>query len=347
MLRFYVLSCRNMYALKRHFKVMPIDQTTFVINTLDKEFENEAVAYCQSQGAEVLVTGSNGTASVGKNSVIDIFEQSSYDHFVLIDGDDYLTPHGVWTYNYIAEMDDAPDVLALEYQYGLWRESGYGFNLISQMTDGYLINNPYLGCTDPMNVEKIMPYGARVFLQKKRWWHSALAGNLVRTIAGDDFSNRLNLAHKKWVNLAYKYIGEWETHHRIVLCSRKAIDGFRYDPEFAVGEDTLLYLRYKDAYVRGDLKLKHYFDRYPTYVYDTRVNGVVVENKNKDHVIDLGWCEWLEQLSGKFEEMESEGLMHEATSVPIINDDIEWPSGYTPDTLGLANYPGLQKIIYS
>lgn len=325
---------------------MPIEQTTYVINTLDSDFESEAVAYCQSQGAEVVVTESNGTASQGKNSVLDLFSESSYDYLCLIDGDDWLTPHGVWTYNYIANMDNAPDVLALEYQYGLWSETGYGFDPITRMTSYDLVGNPLLGCTDKMNVETIMPHSTRVFLQKKRWWKAALEGKLVRTIAGDEFSQRLNLAHKRWVNLAYKYIGKWETHHRLVVCSQRAVDGFRYDPDFAVGEDTILYLRYKDAHAKGALELKHYFDRYPTYVYDTRIDGVVFENKDKDGIVDGGWCEWLENLSSKFEEMEREGLMHEDFQVPIINDDIEWPSDYRPNTLGLANYPGLQKIIF-
>ena len=127
MLRYYVLCCRNMNALKRHFDIIPSDELTVVVNTLDSNFQKEAVAYCQSKAVECVVTESNGTASQGKNSVIDLFLESSYDYFVLVDGDDYLTPHGVWTYKYISEMDSPPDIVALEYQYGIWKENGYGF----------------------------------------------------------------------------------------------------------------------------------------------------------------------------------------------------------------------------
>lgn len=348
MLRYYVLCCRNMHALKRHLETIPTDMITFVINTLDSEFESEAVAYCQSEGVECVVTESNGTASQGKNSVIELFLKSSYDHFVLVDGDDYLTPHGVWTYNYIADMDEPPDVVALEYQYGLWRENGYGFAAIEMLgKNTEALANPYLGCTDPSNSKKIMAYPTRVFMQDKSWWEKAISGDLVRTFAGDDFSHRLNRAHHRWVSMAFKYISKWETHHRIVLCSRKACDGFRYDPEFPVGEDTLLYLRFKDAHVNGDLVVKHHYDRYPTYVYDTRVNGVVTENRHFDGVFDLGWCLWLESLADKFELMESEGIMHEDEVMPIINSEIVWPDGYIPDTLGAVNWPGNKKIIYS
>ena len=162
MLRFYALCCRNMFALKRHLRHIPHDQLTIVINTLDNGFKNSAVSFCQEQGVDYAVTESNGTASQGKNSVIDLFLASDDDHFVLIDGDDFLTPHGVWTYQYIANMNEPPDVLALEYQYGIWRETGYGFNYIENVVfDSAALANPFLGCRTRENPEKIMGHGAR------------------------------------------------------------------------------------------------------------------------------------------------------------------------------------------
>ena len=348
MLRYYVLCCRNMNALKRHFRIIPNDQLTVVINTLNSSFQADAIAYCQSEGVEYVVTESNGTASQGKNSVIDLFLESSYDHFVLVDGDDYLTPHGVWTYKYISEMDSPPDVIALEYQYGIWKENGYGFTYYENLiTDPKILSNPYIGCTDRNNPKTVMGHGTRVFLQPKKWWDKAKEGKLIYVPPGPEgFNQRLNNTHKRWANLAYKYISNWETHHRIVFCSRRACDGFRYNTNYHVGEDTILYLEYKDAHLRGNLVLKHHYERYPTYVYDTRVDGVVFENRYKHNIKDLGWCEWLEALSEKFELMESEGLLYENTTLPRINDMITWPEGYTPDTLNSVNYPGPRNIIY-
>jgi hypothetical protein len=92
--------------------------------------------------------------------------------------------------------------------------------------------------------------------------------------------------------------------------------------------------------------VKHLYDRYPTYVYDTRIDGVVYENRWKDDIDNLGWCEWLENLSAKFEQMELNGAMHENVELPRINEDIVWPEDYVPDTLGAVNYPGINKIIY-
>lgn len=347
MLRYYVLCCRNMYALRRHFRTLPKDKTTVVVNTLDPDFQSEAVAYCASEGVECIVTESNGTASQGKNSVIELFLASDYDHFVLIDGDDYLTPHGVWTYQYISEMESPPDVLALEYQYGIWRENGYGFTHAENLAFGHkALTNPFLGTRDKNDPDRVMGHGARCFLQTFDWWKMATRGELVRVPFGDAFAQRLCDAHTRWVNLAYKYISHWETHHRIVFFSRNSCEGFRYDPDFAVGEDTIMYLRYKDAHVRGDLVVKHLWERFPTYVYDTRIDGVVYENRWKDDIDNLGWCEWLENLSSKFEEMEAEGVMHESTDLPRIDDEIVWPEGYSPDTLGAVNSTGIKNIIY-
>lgn len=348
MLRYYVLCCRNMHALKRHLRHIPHDQLTIVINTLDEEFKTTAVAYCQEQGVDYAVTESNGTASQGKNSVIDLFLASDYDYFVLVDGDDFLTPHGVWTYQQIADMDTPPDVVALEYQYGIWRETGYGFEFLENIVfDTEALTNPYLGCQDRTNPELIMGHGARCFLHDYQWWQRAIHGKLVHVPHGDSFAQRLCDAHHKWISLAYKYISNWETHYRVVFFSRKSCEGFRYDPEFAVGEDTIMYLRYKNAHINGDLVVKHLWDRFPTYVYDTRVDGVVYENRDKDLDGDnLGWCEWLENLASKFEEMEGEGIMHENTPLPRINEEITWPTNYIPNTLGLVNFPGNSTVTY-
>lgn len=352
MLRFYALCCRNMHALKRHLRHIPKDQLTIVINTLDQGFQTEAVAFCQAEGVDYAVTESNGTASQGKNSVIDLFLASSDDYFVLVDGDDYLTPHGVWTYQQIAQLESPPDVLALEYQYAIWRENGYGFSFVehlmqgSEQIDRTNLSNPYLGCQDKSDPDKIMGHGTRGFLQSHEWWKLAKQGDVVHVHPGESFSQRLCDAHQRWVNLAYKYISHWETHHRIVFFSRRSCDGYRYDTDFAVGEDTILYLLYKNAHIKGDLVVKHLFDRYPTYVYDTRIDGVVFENQWKDGIVNLGWCEWLENLSARFEQMETDGKMHESVEMPKINDEIVWPENYVPDTLGAANYPGVNTIIY-
>lgn len=357
-----------MHALKRHQRTIPLDQMTIVINTLDEEFENEAVQYCAEQQIECVVTESNGTPAQGKNSVMDLFQASDYDYFVLVDGDDFLTPHGVWTYNALAASDSAPDVLALEYQYGIWMELGYGGSITSQ--DGVpQLPIPGLGVRDKKNPDSILGYGTRVYLHPASWWKDAVTGNLVHKSDSDPFSYELSDVHSRWTNHCYDYISQWESHLRIVFFSKAAVDGYRYDPEFMCGEDTLLYLTYKDAWVNGNLQLRHLFDRYPTYVYDQRVGGIIdaCKDHNEDSVWvghDYGWYLWMKKLCDKYDDLEAAGQMHQV-EVPRLNVrtyvwpnpdpdapaedmsqyDIIWPDDYRPDLLGLVNYPGKQTVL--
>lgn len=365
-LRFYVLCCRNLKALKRHQKTIPVDQLTIVINTLDEQFKTDAVAYCQEQEIDYAVTESNGTPAQGKNSVMDLFQESDYDYFVLVDGDDFLTPHGVWTYQQLANSSNPPDVLALEYQYGLWVEYGYGGSIMG--ADGVpQLPQAKLGVLDDKNPNAILAYPTRVFMHERGWWQQALSGTLVPTNPADPFSYELCSVHTKWTNYCYDYISPWETHLRMVFFSRNAVARhYRYNPEYMCGEDTLLYLIYKDAWTKGDIKLRHLFDRYPTYVYDQRVGGVIdackdfnAEGEWVGH--DYGWYLWMKKLCDAYAELESQGKLHQV-EVPKLNVrtyvwpnpdgpeedmaqyDLIWPDDYRPDLLGLVNYPGNETV---
>jgi len=350
MTHFYILCCRNLIAVKRHLNTLSKADFSIVINTLDSDFKTEAENYCQQENISYYITQSDGTPATGKNSVLDLFLSSDYSHAVLVDGDDFITPHGIWTYKYIANMETPPDALALEYQYGIWRQTGYG-GLQYYMEDLTYLGNPYIGCDNKNNPEKIQGFGTRVFLQDKEWWERSLKGQQVYIYPNDEYSKNLSEVHQKWMKYCYKYISEWETHLRVVLFSKKAANLYRYDSDFTIGEDTLMYLNYKDAHVKGTLTLKHLFDRYPTYVYDTRVKGVVEENKdeiNSEGILqdDYGWYLWLKKLADKYEQMENEGKLH-TNKIDLINDEIVWPENYVPDVQKLVNYPGKQKIIFN
>lgn len=366
-LRFYVLCCRNIKALKRHQRTIPLDQMTVVINTLDESFESEASQFCANEGIDYVITESNGTPSQGKNSVMDLFQGSDYDYFVLVDGDDFLTPHGVWTYQQIAASDNPPDVLALEYQYGIWRDYGYGGDLPGNGEPG-APPEPTLGVKYTDDPDTILGYGCRCFMHPRQWWEDALEGVLVAKNE-TDHSYTLSSVHSRWVNHCYRFISSYETHLRLVFFSQSAAEGYRYDTEFMCGEDTLLYLTYKDAWVNGNLQLRHLFDRYPTYVYDQRVYGIIDQSRDHDEDgnyvgQDYGWYLWMKKLCEKYDDLEAAGQMHE-TQVPRLNVrtyvwpnpdpdapaedmsqyDIIWPDDYRPDLLGLVNYPGKQTVL--
>lgn len=348
MLRFYVLCCRNIIALKRHIRSIPKEDLTIVINTLDKSFEAKAISYCKENNIEYFVTESNGTPSKGKNSVLDIFESSNYTHMVLVDGDDFLTPHGVWSYKQIANSENAPDVLGLEYQYGIWPE--YGYNTVLGMSSDYIegADNPYLNCSNKQDPDQIQGHGTRCFLQEYNWWYENLNGLVNNT--DTEYGKAFNKVFTRWVNHCYKYISNWETHIRLVMFSKKAVNGFRYNPDFKVGEDTLLYLTYKDQHVKGNLVLNNLYEKYPTYVYDCRVGGIVEEckhvwdEKQEEWIFDRGWYTWLSKLTDKYDEMESNNLLHK---IKIPEYNLVLPEGYIPNTMGLVKYPAPDNIIYA
>ena len=352
-LKFYALCCRNTETVKRHIETIPKEDLIVVINTQDSDFETAAVSWCTTESVQHVVTVSDGTAATGKNSVFDHFAASTADYMVLVDGDDYLTGHGVWTYKQLAAMTTPPDVLALEYQIGIHNSYGYD---PKNCGAGPM---PVVG--ENMDPRRITGTVIRPFKFPHDWWRTARAGEQVEVLATDidGFSTRLADVHQRWANHCYDYINNWEVHCRLVYFSKAAINtGLRFDPTFIVGEDTVLYFEYKHLHNQNTLVMKHLFDRYPTYVYDTRIGGVVELEKDRNGH-DVGWLDWLTILTNKYDELETAGKMH-SERIPEIrvftvpeseeqvfnaNDwDIVWPDGYIPDVDNLVNYPGKRVI---
>ena len=357
-LKFYALCCRNIKALKRHVDYIPKQDLHIVINTLDTTFESIARSYCLEEGIEHTATVSDGTAATGKNSVLEIFKNSDNDYMVLIDGDDFITPHGVVTYNKLAQAASPPDLVALEYQFVIHKDAGQR-RLPGLEWDMEVLNNPYTGCGDKTDFNSVQGWGARGFLQDRKWWSEALTGHFITKPGRDPYLDEFGLIHKRWSNHCYKYINQWETHCRLVWWSKKAVNNsLRFDPEYIVGEDTLLYFQYKHEHMQSNLVLKHLFDRWPTYVYDCRVGGVVHQNKHKDGEYDKGWREWLAKLVDKYDELEADGKMHEhkLPYVTVCTDpyapdadtsaDIVWEVDYRPDVCSLVLFPGKERIIF-
>jgi len=356
-IKFYALCTRNLDALKRHQKYIPKEDLCIIINTTEGTFASDAKEYCVEQGIESYITFSDGTASTGKNSFFDTFLASDNDYAILIDGDDFITPHGVWTYKQLAESGNFPDALSLEYQYGIYPLDGYDHEIFG----GGLTNFPFsmkLGSSNYSDPDQLHGMGKRIFLMPYNWWEAAKEGTLIPITEEDTgFQQKWRDTHHEWVSRCYKYINKWETHCRLVGFSRKAAGMFRFDPEFVVGEDTIMWFDYKHQHYLGNLVLKSLFDVYPTYVYDIRVPGVVDENRDKGGK-DKGWCNWLVTLNAAYAERENEGKLHEfdLPKITVCEDstaegadldaDIVWPEGYKPNVLGLVNYPVTKTIKY-
>lgn len=370
--KFYALCCRNIFAVARHQRYIPKEDLVIVINTIDDDFKNEAVAYCTDNSIEYYVTESNGGPSKGKNSVFDLFQASDNDYMVLIDGDDFVTPHGVWTYKQLAQNDDCPDALALEHQWGIYADKGYSPAMLNLMSTGAVhAGNPGIGCSDPLDMDSIHGAMVKPFYRKESWWRDAMDGQIVKTVDGDDHSLAFHNLYKEWAKLCYKYISTRESHLRLVMFSKKLVNlNFRFNLDFRIGEDTLLYLDLKRAHLNGQIVMKHLFDRYPTYIYDQRIGGLVWNEKDAygaENTTDYGWYLWLRKLTDEYLKYETNGIMstdviprltvkthyvYEQTVDPdwyegkVYTWDIEWPETYKPDLCNLVTFPGKKTVEY-
>lgn len=63
-----------------------------VINSLDEIFVSQIEKYCVENSIKYSITVSDGTASTGKNSVFDVFNQTECSHMCQLDGDDFFYP---------------------------------------------------------------------------------------------------------------------------------------------------------------------------------------------------------------------------------------------------------------
>ncbi len=87
------------------------EDAVVVIKSLDSAYIEQAKNFCIVKDIEYYITESNGSPAKGKNSLLDIFLKSNNKHCVMIDGDDFLTPHGVWMYKHLAGLKTPPDAV--------------------------------------------------------------------------------------------------------------------------------------------------------------------------------------------------------------------------------------------
>ena len=291
-LKFYVLCSKGVAALKRHLRTIPKNELFVVINTLDVNFEKAASYFCESEGIEYAVTESNGTAAQGKNSLLDIFTSSDNEYAVFIDGDDFITDYGYQVYSHLVKGQQVPDVVAMINQMGIKRS----------LTNYFHASEADNSETDPESIKGVL-YSP--FKRDRSWWSNILS-------MPDDSSM------KRWAVQCRRYIMPEETHLRFSFISKKAATMFRYDTRFKVGEDTLMYLNYKKAWADGLIDLVHFDENPdPTYIYDSRVNGVVAQVKG-EYGESRHPMHWVKILVEEYCRYEDNGMMVEAT-VPVIN----------------------------
>ena len=356
-LGFYVLITRGIPAMKRHKRMwdgtysQSIDksQVKYVINTRDNDFRTEAQEWLDSEGIVHVDTKSNGGPSKGKNAVFDQFLASDDDYMVMIDGDDFLTPHGLYMYKTIVNPEAAkealgsdyddfettppPDALCLENQFGIIPNEGYSWYL--RMADSVRSASQF--ALDPLNQEHIHGWGYRCFARPDEWWQKCMSGNWIEK--GSPFLRSLSDTHARLITYEHDYVNGSEAHCRVTLYSRKGAEYARFKEDLLVGEDILNYLDLKDACKKGLLNMKVMNEVYPTYVYDQRIGGIVSNANDMNH--GRGWLDWMTVALRHFDAYKAAGKLHHIDDgwnleqIPAI----PYPADYKADTLGLVQFP--------
>ena len=303
-MQFYILTSGNLKALKRHFDSeysgFKKKDAVVIINSLNEDYIKEAVSYCTKKKIEHHVTESNGTPAKGKNSLLEAFLASDNDYCVMIDGDDFLTPHGVWMYKHLAGLETPPDAVCL----------------INQRSIKKINHKPY--SVKPFTVD----YENLLTLNYLHVFNELRGLSIPKATYYSTLYNNYYTEQRKYSE------GD-EIHCRVTWVSRKAAS-FKFNEELIIGEDTLHMLRLKHEALEGRLNF-HTNDEQPaTYIYDERTPGTV--EKTSKFGIDY---EWMNDYLVALEEMEKKNYLHENTRLPELK--IDYPKDYVYDDYDLTS----------
>lgn len=94
-----ILTSRDIEKLERCIKSVLVQaepsNIVVIINTMDERYQNLASYLSTKYNLKYVVTESNGKPGKGKNSVLEYFLSTDYEHLIPIEGDDYLLPNAL------------------------------------------------------------------------------------------------------------------------------------------------------------------------------------------------------------------------------------------------------------
>jgi hypothetical protein len=294
-MQFYILTATNYDALVRHFDSrysnIEIKDAVVVINTLNEEYSVQAEDFCKENDIEYYITESNGTPAKGKNSLLAIFLESNNDYCVMIDGDDFLTPHGVWMYKKLATMDNPPDAVCL----------------INQKSYRYVKNTLYALQPFTVNYGELLTTDYYTSFKKDYGLSS-------------EKSKYFESLHLKFYAQHKKYSQDNEVHCRVTWLSKKAAQ-FKFNENIVIGEDTLQMFELKNQSALGNLNFYTTDETPATYVYDERNVGTVMS------VSKFGYdYEWMDAYLNELKKMEDQNKLHENLKLPEL--EVDYPVVY-------------------
>ena len=322
--KFYVLTSNWLKHLKRHtspdWAGIPKEDLVVVINTQSSEYIPIAVEYCEDEGIEYHITESNGTPAKGKNSVIDLFLESDNDYMVMIDGDDYLTPHGVWLYNQVAQMDNPPDAISLVNQWSAHLSKKLAMEKYGKNGERWPGEDEWP--RHYVNGFKITNWGE---LDKR---NSALALNMqLRMNVPYDKARAYQRYMKDYYRYQRLYSEPSEIHSRVTWLSRKAVENHRFSEDLVIGEDTLFYYHLKHDGINKKLDFKVNNEYPATYIYDETTAGIVNLHSHQGTNFD-----WMGKYNEEVKRLSSKKMLHANTPMPLL--EIEYPEDYVANDLG-------------
>jgi len=315
-------------ALKRHidpeYSNIPKKDLVVVINSKFDPFVQRAEKWCKDEGIEYHITESDGTPGTGKNSLFEVFLASDDDYMVQIDGDDFLTPHGVWLYKHIANTQSPPDIVCLLNQISLT----YNWTAVNYIESGKDNDDDPFYKVDksewPITTAQPFHSPPLKLIENTTIEHYMRRGNRNRARA-----MRFQSYNQKFLKLAEKYVDANESHCRVVFYSRKAIKKSEFCG-LQVGEDTILYYKLKHMGLCGELDVRTNVELPATYIYDETLDGVVSNASN--HGTDLNWM-WT--FIREVRKLEKKNMLHAYTNLPELK--VDYPADYEPDSLDLSN----------
>jgi len=295
MLRFYVLTSRKFGCLKRHFRSLPKEHTTVVINTTDKDYEQQAFQWCYDNKITAVITESNGKPGKGKNAVLDHFLESDYDYMVQIDGDDFLQPHGVNLYSWVSE-NNPPDGIQIVYNnswssiedsWSLYAAHPWHDNFLQWVEDNI----------DPAEQE----HYRRVYDERDKY--------------SEEFKRHCLLS------LEWNYPKDTADPldcPRLIFYSRRLAESVRFREDLLIGEDTLLNYQVRQLAYEGSIKLKKIKDNFEkTYSYDLDNSGIVKASERS-----ADW-EWVKELNDIVEKESKEWTVTQTFVLEFVEHNIE------------------------
>lgn len=320
--KYYVLTSSNFDALLRHtdknYSNMDKKDMIVVVNTKDDDYKERVSSWCEDEGIEYHITKSNGTPARGKNTVIDLFLKSDNDYMVLVDGDDFLTPHGIWLYDYLSKQDSPPDAVCLKHQ-------------ISTIVDYHKVqkkrseDNNYNHRDLPL--EEIPTRNVMYFTSDwDRIESESIYPSLIKYGCSEKDAKKFSKWHKEFYRLQKKYCEDNEAHCRITWMSKDVLSRHKFPENLVVGEDTVFYFNVKKDGLDGKLDIRCNDERPATYVYDQRTPGTV-HNEVKE---GTDWS-WMGLYNEEVYSLERKGVVVEDRDLPLLK--IDYPEEYIPDNL--------------